>query len=245
MSKRTRFWVVTIAAVVGMTVTAELGLWQLDRAAQKETWVASMQSQAQAAVLADSDWPRINENVQQAELAVHRRIRLTGTWLQDHVVFLDNRQMNAKPGFYVLTPLRLSSGDTVVVQRGWVQRNFLNRDQLPQLYTPTDEVTVFGRLAPPPSQLYSMGEVGRTQIRQNLNWADFAEELGDSIGLLSLVQLDDSTLQADGLLREWPQVDAKLHTHYGYAAQWFALSALLALLYVWFQWIAPRRVKKN
>jgi surfeit locus 1 family protein len=30
-------------------------------------------------------------------------------------------------------------------------------------------------------------------------------------------------------------------TNYGYAAQWWALSILIAILYVWFQFIAPRR----
>jgi surfeit locus 1 family protein len=46
---------------------------------------------------------------------------------------------------------------------------------------------------------------------------------------------------ADGLLRDWPAPDAGLQKHYGYAFQWFALSALILGLYVWFQLIRPRR----
>lgn len=244
MAKSTRLWIVTLGAVIGMAVTAGLGFWQLDRAQQKKSWVASQASQAKAAELANPDWPALVTSQDAADIAVHRRIRLTGSWMADHVVFLDNRQMNAKPGFYVVTPLLLASGQAVLVQRGWVQRNFMQRQDVPAVVTPAGDVTVYGRLAPPPSQLYSMGQAQRSQIRQNLDWLDFSKEIGVPIGLLSLVQLDEPQTASDGLLRQWPQVDAKLHTHYGYAVQWFALCALLAFLYIWFQWIAPKRVKK-
>jgi surfeit locus 1 family protein len=249
MSSRARFWVVTVAALVAVLVAARLGLWQLDRAAQKEAWVNNMTAQASQQELANSDWRVVNAQAANADAAVHRRMRLSGTWMAEHVVFLDNRQMNAKPGFYVLTPLRLTDGPVVVVQRGWVQRDFMQRDQVPDVATPSGVVSVYGRLATPPSQLYSWDNTQRTQIRQNLNWSDFSAEIGAPIGLLSLVELDEGdapagTPSVDGLLRQWPAVDAKLYTHYGYAAQWFALGLLVALLYFWFQWIAPRRVKQ-
>lgn len=244
MGKRARFWVVSMAAALSVVATASLGFWQLDRAAQKKAWVASQEKQAAAPALTNAQWPAVNASAAVSQTFIHRRVQLTGTWMAQHVVFLDNRQMNAKPGFYVVTPLLLPSGQVVVVQRGWVQRNFMQRQDIPAIQTPEGVVTVYGRLAPPPSQLYSMGQMQRSQIRQNLDWLDFQQEVGAPTGYLSVVQLEASPGQTDGLLREWPQVDAKLHTHYGYAAQWFALSALVAFLYLWFQWIAPRRVKK-
>jgi surfeit locus 1 family protein len=45
---------------------------------------------------------------------------------------------------------------------------------------------------------------------------------------------------SDGLLRHWPAPDLGLHKHYGYAFQWFALCALILILYVWFQLVRPR-----
>ena len=38
---------------------------------------------------------------------------------------------------------------------------------------------------------------------------------------------------------------AGVHKHYGYAFQWFALSALILGLYVWFQLIRPRRARQG
>jgi surfeit locus 1 family protein len=45
----------------------------------------------------------------------------------------------------------------------------------------------------------------------------------------------------DGLVRDWPAPAADVHKHYGYAFQWFSLSALTLILYVWFQVLRPRR----
>jgi surfeit locus 1 family protein len=36
-----------------------------------------------------------------------------------------------------------------------------------------------------------------------------------------------------------------VHKHYGYAAQWFGLSALVITLYAWFQLIRPRRAARR
>jgi len=39
-------------------------------------------------------------------------------------------------------------------------------------------------------------------------------------------------------------VASGVEKHHGYAFQWFGLSALIALLYVWFQIVQPRRSPK-
>mgnify|MGYP002040943647 CR=1 FL=1 len=41
-----RFWLITLAAVGGMLVTASLGRWQLSRAAQKESLQAMLDARA-------------------------------------------------------------------------------------------------------------------------------------------------------------------------------------------------------
>ena len=69
-----------------------------------------------------------------------------------------------------------------------------------------------------------------------------ADALGVRLLDASVMQTGDS---ADGLLREWPRVTAGVQKHHGYAAQWFALCALAALLYLWFQFISPRRKPKS
>jgi surfeit locus 1 family protein len=61
---------------------------------------------------------------------------------------------------------------------------------------------------------------------------------------LIVVQEDGDSPTADGLLRQWPAPAADVGKHYGYAFQWFAMSALIVGLYAWFQLLRPalRRV---
>lgn len=241
-----RFWIVTSAALLGMAVTASLGRWQMSRAAQKEALQTAMEARAaepaldlrtpQAAVEAE----KITAQGDAPEL-LHRRIFVRGTWLADRTVWLDNRQMQGHPGFYVVTPLRLEGGGVMLVQRGWAPRNFEDRTQLPKVDTPAGPVEVLGRLSPPPARLYDMGASEHSSIRQNLDLDAFRVETGLPLAGLSIQQNDTVLGQAsdDGLLRDWPQPDSGVSRHYGYAFQWFGLCALMIFLYVWFQ-ILPR-----
>lgn len=234
-----RFWLVSLSALIGIGVTLALGRWQLSRAAQKET----LQSQIHQ--------EKMREPVDTQELLatksmaseMYRPVTLRGTWLAHQTVFLDNREMGEKAGFFVVTPLQLERSDAVIlVQRGWVMRNFLNRTVLPKVDTPAGVVQVSGRIAPPPSKLFEFKGADTGVIRQNLDLPQFRIETG--LPLLGVTVLQTGA-PSEGLQRDWPPVNAGVDTNYGYAFQWFALSGLIAILYVWFQivrrFIAPAR----
>ena len=221
-----------LAALLGATLTARLGVWQLDRAAQKIA--------LQAAIEAEAGKPALTQAEVGGEGQLHRRVALRGTWAAERTIWLDNRPMDGRTGFFVVTPLRLAGrDDAVLVQRGWAPRNQLDRQQLPPLPTPPGEVAVEGRLAASPSRLYELGEGSAGTIRQNLDPAAFAVESGLKLLPLTVVQTAADTPD-DTLLRHWPAPDLGLQKHYGYAFQWFALCALIVGLYVWFQLIRPR-----
>lgn len=236
MSERNRRWVVLVATLLTMALTARLGLWQLSRAAQKEALQASLDSRRVLPLLPPAELAR---TVDAAAQQHHRSIRAIGRWLPQHTVFLENRQFNGRPGFYVLTPLEMAPGDVVIVQRGWAPRDGRDRSLLPVAPTTSGPVLIEARIAPPPGRLYSFATEERGQLRQNIDLAAFGRETGLVLRPLSLLQVDAGT--DDGLVRDWPVPAADVHKHYGYAFQWFALCALCAVLYVWFQLIRPRR----
>jgi surfeit locus 1 family protein len=230
-----RFWLLTLAAAAGIAVTLALGVWQMSRAAQKLALHAAIEQRQGVAPVSQRE---LLASRNPADL-LHRTVVLRGTWVSSRTVFLDNRQMQGKVGFYVVTPLRLEGSDAaVLVQRGWVQRNFLEREKLPPISTPAGLVELRGRLAPPPAKLYEFAGASPGLIRQNLDLAQFRAETGLPLLPLSLQQIGGPS---EGLLRDWPEPASGVATNYGYAAQWWALSILIAILYVWFQFIAPRR----
>ena len=182
-----------------------------------------------------------NASPEQAAPQHYRPVRLRGHWVPGRTVFLENRQMHAHVGFYVVTPLQLAGRpEAVLVQRGWAPRDLRDRTLLPAVPTPPGDVEVQGVIAPPPSRLYEFATGGVGLIRQNLDLEAFGAESGLRLAPLSVQQSDSTATTGDGLLREWPRPAVDVQKHYGYAFQWFALCALTAGLYVWFQLVRPR-----
>ncbi|SFQ00656.1 SURF1 family protein [Variovorax sp. 770b2] len=254
-----RFWLITIAAILTVAATVSLGRWQLSRAAQKEALQASIDAQKQKPALDQAEFLAL----EMATDSLHRPVRLRGLWLTPQTVYLDNRQMHGVPGFYVLTPFALEGTEqTVMVQRGWVQRNFVDRTKLGAVDTPAGIVEVTGLIEPPPSHLLELGTPaaaapasapapaasaplqapaaeGSSSIRQNLDLEAFRAET--KLPLRTDVSLQQTGPASEGLQRDWPAPALGLERHYGYAFQWFGLSALVVILYVWFQFITPFR----
>ncbi len=227
--------------------TVSLGNWQLSRAAQKEALQADIDAQKSLPPLDQQTFLESDK----AAPAMHRQVRLRGLWLAPHTVYLDNRQMHGVPGFYVVTPFAVEGSEqTVLVQRGWLQRNFSDRTQLASVDTPAGLVEMTGRIAPPPSQLLELGKktapaagtlaaTGSSLIRQNLDLEAFRAETG--LPLRTDVSMQQTGMASEGLQRDWPAPALGVEKHYGYAFQWFGLAALVVFLYVWFQFIAPFR----
>jgi surfeit locus 1 family protein len=256
-------WLLTLVTVLALAATAALGTWQLQRAASKEALASQIEKNnalpaveniAQHAIESRANlkpYASTDTSPASVQALVHRRVYLRGTWLHQHTVFLDNRYMAGRPGFFVATPLQLDAGSAVVwVQRGWLPRDPQDRAKIPALAAPIGLVTVEGRLVAEVSRIYAMGSdahapgaAGASRIWQNLPAVDFgAQAQVLPIAILQTAAPDGQDAQ-DGLQRDWPQVDSGVAKHYGYAFQWFALCGLIIVLYAWFQFIAPRRRK--
>ena len=230
-----RALLIALATLITMGVTATLGFWQLSRAAEKQALEDLINSRGSLAPWTERDLMRVGA----IQEGLHRLARLTGEWQQNATVFLDNRPMSGRSGFIVVTPLLLhGQSQAILVQRGWVPRNFIDRTKVPSIATPSGPVTVEGRLAPPPSHLFELGRAEPGPIRQNIDLELFAQESRLNLLNASLLQTAPANSEFE---RDWPRFAAGVEKHHGYAFQWFAMCATTALLYFWFQIISPRR----
>lgn len=217
----------TVAAI---GVFVSLGTWQLDRAREKRTLVASFQRGADSTV-------ELGAGVEFDALPRYQHVRAAGQYLPERQVLIDNMPSQAgRPGYRVLTPLRVAGSDRLLlVDRGWVPLG-ASRDTLPDVRVSTAARSVWGRLDVPPAPGVRVGEAG---VAGDAGWprvlnfpreADFERALGEPVEGRILL-LDPAA--PDGYERAWrPALQFGPERHYGYAVQWFAFAAVALILFI-------------
>ncbi|TKC89578.1 SURF1 family protein [Trinickia terrae] len=205
--------------LVVMAVTIRLGFWQRDRAHQKEALEASITRYESAPA----------RNVTAAPVALkaieYHRVRAVGRFVPELAVYLDNRPYNDQPGFYVVMPFKLSDGGYVLVNRGWLPRDFNDRTAIEPYATPPGEVEIEGIARADASRAFELGQGGSAphqKIRQNLDVKAYAAETGLSLQPFVIQQTNGD---GDKLVRDWPAPTLGVETNYGYMLQWWGMAA--------------------
>ena len=197
-----------------------LGSWQAGRAEEKR----ALRSQLERAMRAPAI--EITSEGMNPKSLVLKRVAASGRFVDEHTVLLDNKLRHGRPGYEVLTPLRLN-GTHVLVNRGWTPAG-RTREELPKVPAPVGVVRVEGLALAGLPQALAVGEP-QGKVRQNVEVAAFAKETG--LRLLPIVIQQGSPAE-DGLAREWPRPDAGVEKHRSYALQWYSLALLAVALLV-------------
>ncbi len=122
-----------------VAVLAGLGVWQLDRLAWKQDLIAQLEARTQAPPIG------LSEALQEPEAAQFRRVRVTGRWLHARELYRVARTYRGQPGLHVVTPLRLSDGRSLLVDRGWVPLDLRDPARRSE-GSPQGPVTLLGHL---------------------------------------------------------------------------------------------------
>jgi surfeit locus 1 family protein len=201
------------AAALACILFVSLGNWQSRRAAEKRDLALALD---QAAKSPPTELPVEGKNL------IHKHVAAGGRFVPERTVLLDNKLRRGRPGYEVVTPLRIGTSPLhVLVNRGWVAAP-RTRDTLPDVRTPAGEVRVDGvALERIPHALAAGPSAGR--VRQNLDIAEFAAESG--LQLMPIV-IEQHSHADDGLARDWPRADLGVEKHESYALQWYSLAAL-------------------
>lgn len=215
-------WRLLVFAGLLLPLLIGLGVWQLDRAGQKQRLLDQWQQD-----VLDLDWPELVAR----GLDPGRPVSLDGMYGEQSWL-LDNRTRDGRPGYEVLTVFYPLRGPAVVVNRGWVPAP-RTRDRLPEFTTPETVIRIDGRLGhyPEPPVLTDAPAVGGSWPRrvQSLPRALVSAEVPEVPAML--VKLADST-EPGAFRADWAPDLMGPQTHYGYAAQWFALALALTILTV-------------
>jgi surfeit locus 1 family protein len=220
-------WRTTAFALVFVPIFISLGFWQLQRAEDKvviaDTWEQRQLGPAvplQALGSAPDD-------------LAYRRVELRGEFLQQRDLLLDNRMLQGRYGFELLTPMRLAaSGQLVLVNRGWVEGDRARRS-LPQLQPVTGSQVLTGTVYVPPGEPYTLGAEAFTengpQVLLALDMAAIEGYLGEPLFPYTVRLEADSSA---AMTIDWPLLNTSPQKHRAYAVQWFCMAAALLLLFL-------------
>jgi len=207
-----------------MALFLRLGLWQLDRKAEKTLLFERFESA-----------PEMGIEQAIASRQEFARVEAFGRYDPQRHVLIDNRISNGRAGVHALTPFQLSDGRWLLVNRGWLPLP-PDRSSLPAVPTDESPRTIRGRLAATHSS--SGPRLGEADILLTDRWpqlvtyfdlAAISSALGEPLQPW-IVQLDAEDASGFGD-RQWSPAVMEPSVHGAYAVQWLALS--LAALIIW------------
>lgn len=226
-----RWWWVTLIVLLGMGVLARLGIWQLDRLAQRREANAILREQLMSDPLSLND-----PGVDRSELATmaNRAIMATGRFDFSEQMLLKLQNYNGSAGAHLITPLLLEGRqDAVLVDRGWIPFS----EEAPENWGQFDvfgtvtidgyiQLTQTSRRATPPEP------PAREWYRVNVQ----AMERQLPYDLLPIyVRQAPPPEGAEALpIQEAPEFDLSEGPHLSYAIQWFTFSLMLGIGYLFF-----------
>jgi surfeit locus 1 family protein len=217
------FLVTALLCALGIS----LGNWQTKRAEDKEALARVMQAQLRQPAVT------LNKDMVAADLKAFQRLKLRGQFLSHWPLYLDNRPLNGVAGFYVLMPFKLQDSDvTVLVARGWRQRNPVERTKMPELVTDEGIVELEGVIRDHLDRTMQLGQSEALKagaIVQSLPLDDLRKQSGLKMIDKVLEQTSDAN---DGLVRDWPKPSAGSDKHRAYAFQWYGLALMAAIFFV-------------
>ena len=147
-------------------------------------------------------------------------------------MLLDNKVYRGRVGYDVVTPLALTDGRVVLVNRGWVAAGASRKD-LPAFATPAGTVSVEGRVNQPPAFLELAREAPAGPVWQNLDLQRFTQATGLPV-LPVIIEQTKPLTSDDALVRNWAAPDLGVDKHRIYMFQWYAFAALAGGLWLYF-----------
>ncbi len=218
----------TLLAMAGFGLFASLAIWQVNRAAEKQSLQASVERRLSMKEISLST---LNAD---ADDLYFIRVEGRGYFEKGEDILLDNIVYQGAAGYYLYSLLKLDNREErVLINRGWLPMG-KSRDEMPMFTTPEDHLVVHGVIAKPRSRPVVLGNVDKPNFENEQVWLyldlDYLEkQTGYSI-MPFVIRMDAN--DPLGYVREWPRFDARISMHIGYAIQWAVFALVVLVVFV-------------
>lgn len=213
-----------LLAAIFASACVFLGRWQMDRRAETLAEINRVVTNYSATPI---PFPAAKEQFSsRLDPAMEwTQVELKGSYLTDEQRVVRNRPLNGQPGYEVVVPFRLTTGETVVVDRGWLpigNNNPGSPDSVPE--PPAGEVTAVVRLKHPEPELQRGAPEGQLA---SIDLAAYSAQLGHPLLTGAYGQLASETPPAAEMPVPFPKPSTEEGTHLSYSLQWFAFGVLM------------------
>lgn len=216
-----------IFTLLVFTALVKLGLWQTDRAIEKEQRLLKIEKLThQQALSIDEVLSLSIENINDFP------VQITGEFEPNILFLLDNQTNNGRLGYRVYQVLNTEL-HAILVNLGWVQGS-INRNELPDVSTIVGQRTFKGHV-----RLIEKGIVLTEQTYNSVTWPLRVQQ----IDLEKFSDITDKQLlpfvvyvaetEEVGYTKNWQPIVMPPEKHRAYAFQWFSLSIAWVLLMLW------------
>lgn len=221
-ARRPSLWL-TIPALLGVVLLIALGVWQVERRAWKLALIDRVEARIHAAPASlppAAAWPAVT-----AANDEYRRVTAAGEFQHDRET-LTTAVTEAGGGFWVITPLRLADGRTVLINRGFItpeQRDRASRRD----GEPVGQVTVTGllRVTEPKGGFLRHNDPAEDRwYSRDVQAIALARKIGD---VAPFFVDADAALNAPGQPIGGLTVVQFPNNHLTYALTWFCLAFML------------------
>jgi surfeit locus 1 family protein len=220
-------WLPTLILGLAFAGFVTLGLWQMGRAAEKREQAHDL--------VTGGELPAFVLGVEpvEPEALRYRRLSATGTYEAEGQILLEARRHAGKTGFHVVTPLRISGGETrVLVNRGWIPAD--TQGQATPAPVPPGEVRVMGQAHIPAAPALVLHAGPDAATAWGGRWPYLTVDLYRAMvayRVQPVVMLLDPA-EGGGFVRDWPRELPKEGMHLGYAIQWFAFAVIALVIWL-------------
>ena len=212
-----------LLAAIFATACVLLGRWQMDRRAETLAEINRVVSNYSATPV---PFAQARDQFNQLDPAKEwTQVELKGTYDTAGERIVRNRPLNGQPGYEVVVPFRLTTGETVVIDRGWLpigNKNPGSPDSVPS--PPPDEVTAVVRLKHGEPELQRGAPEGQLA---SIDLPTYAAQLGYPLMTGAYGQLASETPPAAEMPVAFPKPSTDEGTHLSYSLQWFAFGVLM------------------
>ncbi|WP_206064303.1 SURF1 family protein [Oleiagrimonas sp. C23AA] len=219
-----------LLTLAGVVLFIRLGIWQLNRAVEKEQLLRRFATANSAPTVPFS------KVAAGAPAHAYPHVSVAGHFLRHHLYVMDDQVLGDRVGVQVYAPFVVSGGQRVVlVGLGFLPRGGSGKTlpYIPPL--PDHRMTLHGLYVPPPAPALRMGgnrlpdqkQWPKTMIYMDLG--DISKDLGHPLYPRRLL-LDPDPAQP--YVRKWTPGVMPPARHRGYAFQWFSFAAAAVAIFV-------------